>query len=147
MNMSENDVHVCQSLPEKLRPKSLTVFIDKRIVEGAKVVENTDLCDQVVEMARFHQHIQLGLLRYLEADHSCMKVQVNIFSTEIGRILTSLELRVARQFRSVGFSSTSTTRNKLTDKQKLDESRKKICEDLREVWTVSKENFKTPLST
>ena len=93
MNMSENDVHVCQSLPEKLRSKSLTVFIDERIVEGAKAVENTDLCYQVVEMARFHQHIQLGLLRYLEADHSYMKVQVKSFSTEIGRILTSLELK------------------------------------------------------
>ena len=93
MNMSENDAHVCQSLPEKLRSKSLTVFIDERIVEGAKAVENTDLCDQVVEMARFHQHIQLGLLRYLEAEHSDMKVQVNSFSTEIGKILTSLEVK------------------------------------------------------
>ena len=91
MNMSENIV--CQSLPEKLRPKPLTLFINEHIVEGAKAVENTDLCNKVVEMARFHQHIQLGLLRYLEAEHSDMKVEVNCFSTEIGRILTSLEVK------------------------------------------------------
>ena len=56
------------------------------------------------------------------------------------------ELRVARQFRSVGSSSTSTTRNKLTDKQKLDELRKKICQDLREVWTVSEKDRKKALN-
>ena len=61
------------------------------------------------------------------------------------RVARHAELHVARQFRSVGSSSTSTTRNKLTDKQNLDELRKKICQDLREIWTVSEKDRKKAL--
>ena len=80
-----------------------------------------------------------------EADHEeVTHTTATRHVTEL-RVARHTEHRVARHSRSAASSSTFATRKKLTDKQKLKELKKKICEDLRKVWTLPEKDRRKAL--
>ena len=85
------EVNVCLSLPEKLRPKRISVSVEERNTKDIRINETeSELCEQLSQMIQFHQQIKLVLSQSLL---EWKNVDSEKIATEIAAILEKVKVQ------------------------------------------------------